>query len=63
MPSNIFRFDESWETPGASVEEVYDVLSHGELLPLWRKGVYLDAQRISGEGEPKVGDQFRVKAR
>lgn len=63
MPSNVFRFEESWEIPGAGVEEVYDVLSHGELLPLWWKGVYLKAERVSGEGEPKVGDRFHVTAR
>ncbi|HLH48024.1 MAG TPA: SRPBCC family protein [Roseiarcus sp.] len=63
MPSNVFRFEESWELPETSVEEVYDVLSRGELLPLWWKGVYLEAERIVGRGEPKVGDQFRVKAR
>lgn len=63
MPSNVFRFDESWELPETSVEEVYDVLSHGELLPLWWKGVYLKAERVSGQGEPTVGDRFRVKAR
>ena len=63
MPSNVFRFDESWEIPDASVEDVYDVLSHGELLPLWWKGVYLKAEKISGDGEPKVGDRLRVRAR
>jgi hypothetical protein len=63
MPSNVFRFDESWELPETSVEEVYDVLSRGELLPLWWKGVYLEAERVVGQGEPKVGDRFRVKAR
>ncbi len=63
MSSNVFRFDESWEIPDASVDEVYHVLSHGELLPLWWKGVYLKADRAVGEGEPKVGDQLRVRAR
>ena len=63
MASNVFRFDECWEIPGASVEEVYDVLSHGELLPLWWKGVYLKAEKLIGAGEPKVGDRLRVRAR
>jgi len=31
MPSNVFRFDESWEIPNASIEEVYDVLARGEI--------------------------------
>jgi hypothetical protein len=63
MPSNVFRFEESWEIPGASADEVYDVLAHGELLPLWRTGVYLEATRLSPPGEPKVGDRVRVRAR
>lgn len=65
MGSNMFRFDEIWKIPGASVEDVYDVLARGELLPLWWKDVYLDAERLSqcDPCEPKVGDRFRVRAR
>jgi len=63
MAANVFRFEESWEIPGASVEQVYDVLAHGELLPLWWKGVYLDAEKLSPNVEPKVGDRIRVRAR
>ena len=63
MPSNVFRFDERWEIPGARVEEVYDVLAHGELLPLWWKGVYLEAHKMSDNTEPAVGERIRVKAR
>jgi hypothetical protein len=63
MAANVFQFEESWELPGARVEDVYDVLSRGELLPLWWKGVYLEAVRLDGEGPPKVGDRVRAKAR
>jgi hypothetical protein len=63
MPSNVFRFDESWTIPDARVDEVYDVLAHGELLPQWWKGVYLDAVKLSGAKEPGVGDRLRVRAR
>ncbi len=63
MPSNVFRFDETWEIPGARVDEVYHVLAHGELLPQWWKGVYLDAVKLSDSKEPKVGDRLRVRAR
>jgi Polyketide cyclase / dehydrase and lipid transport len=62
MPANVFRFDESWEIPDATVDEVYDVLAHGELLPQWWKGVYL-AVKLSDAKEPKVGDRLRVRAR
>jgi hypothetical protein len=63
MPSNVFRFDESWKIPNAGIKEVYDVLSRGELLPLWWKGVYLDAEKLSGGDEPKIGDRLKVRAR
>jgi len=63
MPSNVFRFEESWEIPDASVEEVYDVLSRGELLPQWWKGVYLGAEKLGGGDAPKVGDRVRARAR
>jgi hypothetical protein len=63
VAANVFRFEESWEIPDASVEQVYDVLSRGELLPLWWKGVYLEAERLDGRGEPKIGERIRAKAR
>jgi hypothetical protein len=60
MPSNVFRFEERWELPGAKVVQVYDVLSRGELLPQWWKGVYLEAEKLTPGGEPKVGDRVRA---
>jgi len=63
MPSNVFRFDERWDLPDASVAEVYDVLAHGELLPRWWKGVYLDAVKLGDNPTPQVGDRLRVRAR
>jgi hypothetical protein len=63
MPSNVFRFDESWEIPGAMVAEVYDVLADGELLPLWWNGVYFEAKRLTPGGSPKVGDRLKARAR
>ena len=63
MPSNVFRFDESWDIPDASAAEVYAVLADGELLPQWWKGVYLDVQRLGPKGSPKTGDRLRARAR
>ena len=63
MPSNVFRFEERWDLPGAKVRQVYDVLSRGELLPQWWKGVYLEAEKLTPGEEPKVGDRVRVRAR
>lgn len=37
MPSNVFRFEESWTIPGASVAEVYAVIWRGELRPCWSR--------------------------
>ncbi len=63
MPSNVFRFEERWELPGAKLGQVYDVLSCGELLPQWWKGVYLEAEKLTPGDEPKVGDRVRARAR
>jgi hypothetical protein len=63
MRSNVFRFDESWEIPSASVKEVYEVMARGELLPLWWKGVYLEAEKLTTSDGPKVGDRVRARAR
>ena len=63
MPSNVFRFDESWHIPSASVTDVYSVLANGELLPLWWIGVYLEAKRSGPPDPPKVGDQIKARAR
>ena len=63
MASNVFRFDERWEIPGATPKEVYAVLADGSLLPLWWKGVYLDVQRLGPGGPPRVGDRLRARAR
>ena len=63
MLSNVFRFEERWELPGAKVGQVYDVLSRGELLPQWWKGVYLEAEKLTPGDEPKVGDRVQARAR
>lgn len=63
MTAGSFRFDEVWEIPGATTAEVYDVLSHGELLPLWWKGVYLEAELFEPGREPHVDAKLRAKAR
>lgn len=62
MPSNVFRFEESWSIPGATPEEVWEVLARGELLPQWWKGVYLEAQSLDGS-EPHVGGRVSARAR
>ena len=63
VASNVFRFDESWTIPGARPAEVWDVLARGELLPLWWRGVYLEAEKLDPGDEPRVGARVRAKAR
>ena len=63
MPAHVFRFEEEWNFPDASVAEVYEVLAHGELLPQWWKGVYLKARKLSPSRQPQVGDRLAVQAR
>lgn len=63
MASDTFRFDEEWNIPDATPEEVYEVLAQGELLPDWWKGVYLEAEPLEPGAEAHVGAKFRAKAR
>ena len=63
MASNVFRFDESWSIPEATPEEVWEVLARGELLPQWWRGVYLEAEKLDADDEPRVGGRVRAKAR
>ena len=63
MASNVFRFDEAWTLPDARIEDVYAVLSHGELLPQWWRGVYLEAVPLQAGDAPRVGDRLRARAR
>jgi len=63
MPSHVFRFEESWDFPDVSPEEVWAVLARGELLPEWFKGVYLEAEPLDPDPEPRVGSRVRATAR
>lgn len=63
MPANTYRFVEHWWIPGATPEEVYEVISDSRLLPRWWKGVYLESRPLGEWTEPRVGSRTRVKAR
>jgi hypothetical protein len=63
LPSNVFRFDESWEIPGATPAEVFDVLSDAELLPVWWGDVYKEVVPIDKNGKGKVGSRAKARAR
>jgi hypothetical protein len=38
------------------------VMACGELLPLWWKGVYLEAEKLTNSDGPKIGDRVRATA-
>ncbi|TIT87817.1 MAG: hypothetical protein E5W59_19985, partial [Mesorhizobium sp.] len=57
MPSNVFRFDERWDIPEATPQEVWDVLSDAELLPLWWGDVYKEVVPLDKKGKGVVGSR------
>ncbi|TLG79238.1 SRPBCC family protein [Methylocystis sp. B8] len=63
MSAHVFKFDEGWDIPDAAIDEVYDVLARGELLPQWWKGVYLEAERLTPGETPQIGGKLRAKVR
>lgn len=63
MPSNVFRFDESWDIPEATPQQVWDVLSDAELLSLWWGDVYKEVVPLDRKGKGVVGSRARARAR
>lgn len=63
MASNHFRFDEAWDIPDASPEEVWDVLANAELLPKWWGDVYKEVEPLTKSDKPVVGGKARARAR
>ncbi|TIT75796.1 MAG: hypothetical protein E5W57_21290 [Mesorhizobium sp.] len=63
MPSNVFRFDESWDIPEGTPQEVWDVLSDAELLPLWWGDAYKEVEPLDRKGKGVVGSRARARAR
>ncbi|WP_246675378.1 hypothetical protein [Mesorhizobium sp. B2-3-4] len=63
MPSNVFRFDESWHIPASTPRQVWDVLSDAQLLPLWWGDVYKEVVPLDGKGKASVGSRARARAR
>ncbi|MDX8459808.1 SRPBCC family protein [Mesorhizobium humile] len=63
MASNVFRFDESWDIPEGTPQEVWDVLSDAELLPLWWGDAYKEVEPLDKKGKGVVGARARARAR
>lgn len=63
MPANTYHFVEEWNFPAHSPATVYAILADAKLLPLWWRGIYLEAEPLGNYAEPTVGGRVRVKAR
>ncbi|MBZ9987213.1 SRPBCC family protein [Mesorhizobium sp. BH1-1-5] len=63
MPSNVLRFDESWDIPEGTPQEVWDVLSDAQLLPLWWGDAYKEVEPLDKKGKGVVGARARARAR
>jgi len=63
MASNSFRFDEVWEIPDATPQEVWEVLADPGLLPLWWGDVYKEVEKLTSYDRPTVGAKARARAR
>jgi len=63
MPSNVFRFDESWHIPESTPQEVWEVLSDAELLPLWWGDVYKEVVPLDSKGKATIGSRAKARAR
>ena len=63
MASNVFRFDESWDIPEGTPQEVWDVLSDAQLLPLWWGDAYKEVEPLDKKGKGVIGARARARAR
>lgn len=63
MAANEYRFIEYWIFPGYAPDEVWEVMADARLLPMWWRGVYLEAEPMGEWTGPVVGGRMRVKAR
>ncbi|MGX5801979.1 SRPBCC family protein [Bradyrhizobium sp. Arg314] len=63
MASNVFRFDESWNIPEGTPQEVWDVLSDAQLLPLWWGDAYKEVEPLDKKGKGVVGARATARAR
>ncbi|MBZ9765600.1 SRPBCC family protein [Mesorhizobium sp. CA6] len=63
MASNVFRFDESWDIPEGTPQEVWDVLSDAQLLPLWWGDAYKEIEPLDRKGKGVVGARAKARAR
>ena len=63
MPANNYHFVESWNFPGFTPDEVFEILANATLLPKWWKGVYLEADLLEVNFEPTFAAKVRAKAR
>lgn len=59
MASNDYHFLTQWKAPGATIEEVYEVISDVETLPVWWPSVYLEVMPVPSTGDTRgIGRQY-----
>jgi hypothetical protein len=59
MPLNDYHFITHWAIPGATREEVYDIIADVEALPHWWPSVYRDIQPVPNSGDADgIGKAF-----
>ncbi|MDX1935119.1 MAG: SRPBCC family protein [Capsulimonadales bacterium] len=64
MPANNYQFFSHWTAPGATVEEVFAVLSDVEGLSRWWPAVYLAVTPVPGETtETPTGRRFDLRTK
>ena len=54
MAANDYHFITTWRIPGASIEEVSEILGYGPGLARWWPSVYLEVQELE-PGDPESG--------
>lgn len=64
LPDNSYHFITHWFAPGATLEEVYAIISDAEALPLWWPSVYLGVELVNpGDPLTKIGRSYDLLTR
>jgi hypothetical protein len=63
MDTNWYRFNEHWNIPGFTPQEVWQVVVDATKLPEWWRGVYQEVEVLSPEEISPEGGWLRARAR
>ena len=60
MPSNVYHFVTPWFIPGATLEQVWPLISDAATFPTWWPSVFLEATPEAGPGDGgPIGQRYR----